>query len=330
MIQETIEKLLREKGLGSALGPITPVPGGYLHRMFRVDTQTGTYAVKHLNPKIMKRPEAMRNFRTAESYERLLERAGIPIVPALELDGSKMQVCDGEYFYLFHWQNGQATDWYHISPAQCRMAGSIQGRIHALAPRRIENIEAEACRIDWNRYIEEAERQNPVIGALLRENEALLNYAQDAVNRARSALPGIACIVDEDMDPKNVLWDEGRPYVIDLECLGRGSPVSSALQLSLQWAGVTTCDLDFDRLKAFFDGYHEAYDNGFRAYGRVFGLAYTWIEWLEYNITRALGACADEAEREMGIAEVKNTVARIRYLREKEDQIIDHFNTWFV
>ena len=65
----------------------------------------------------------------------------------------------------------------------------------------------------------------------------------------------------------------------------------------------------------------EAYDNGFRDYAGVLGLAYTWIEWLEYNITRALGKCRDESERETGISEVRNTISRIRYIRETEDRI---------
>ena len=53
----------------------------------------------------------------------------------------------------------------------------------------------------------------------------------------------------------------------------------------------------------------------------MLGLAYTWIEWLEYNITRALGECRDESERETGISEVRNTISRIRYIREAEDRI---------
>ena len=70
----------------------------------------------------------------------------------------------------------------------------------------------------------------------------------------------------------------------------------------------------------FFDGYFEAYDNGFRDYGSVFGLAYTWIEWLEYNIKRSLSE-SDAAEREMGESEVERTLARIRSLHEMEGEI---------
>ena len=125
------------------------------------------------------------------------------------------------------------------------------------------------------------------------------------------------------------MWHEGNPKVIDLECLERANPVSSAIQLSLQWAGATICDLDFSKMKAFFDGYLDAYDSGFSDYSSVFGLAYTWVEWLEYNIRRALGHCTDEAEREIGLSEVELTVARIRYLKDMEGQILQNLKCWF-
>ena len=79
--------------------------------------------------------------------------------------------------------------------------------------------------------------------------------------------------------------------------------------------------VDMEKVKAFFEGYLTVYDNGFQDYDKVFGLAYTWIEWLEYNITRALGQCRDEEECQLGIAEVKNTLSRIRYIHDKESDI---------
>ena len=329
MTENTIIRLFESCGFGEVLPPVLPVQGGFMHRMFRVNTAGGSYAVKHLNPEIMKRPGVMDNYRRAEKLEQVLEGAGIPIVPAITVGGRKMQAMDGEYFYIFRWQNGRITDWFSISAGQCRQAGNIQGRIHALRPVYTAGTEPELSRIDWAEYIREACRQGSVIAPLLKENETLLNDARDAMNSARLLLPAIECITDEDMDPKNVMWDNGRPVVIDLECLDYGNPVSHALQLSLQWSGITTCSLDPDKMTAFFEGYLEAYDNGFREYGKVLGLAYTWIEWLEYNITRSLGHCQDESERETGISEVRNTINRIRYIRDTEDRIRLQLNRFF-
>lgn len=321
MIEDKIKKLFNKCKLGSVIFPIESVSGGFLHRMYKVNTEKQAFAVKHLNSNIMKRPEAMENYLRAEGLEAKLEAAGIPIVPALIFDGRKMQEISGEYFYIFKWQPGSITDWDNISIKQCWQAGNIQGRIHAIEPKITEYIEPELSSIDWKGYLSESKNSNQEVFLLLKENEELLIYAENEMNKARINLPSIECITDEDMDPKNVMWQDENPFVIDLECLDFGNPVSHVLQLSLQWSGITTCNLDLDKQKAFFDGYLEAYDNGFRDYDKVFGVAYTWVEWLEYNISRALGHCQDKKEQEMGLSEVKNTINRIRYIYEMEKRI---------
>ena len=329
--QLLIEKLFEDLGLGKISFPITSVSGGFMHRMYKVCTANHTYAVKHLNSEIMKRPAAMDNYKKAERLEAILEEAEIPIVSALTFDGKKMQEFSGNYFYFFDWHDGNITDWNNITAEQCWKAGNIQGRIHAIETGLNEPTEltsTELSTIDWKEYIAKATSAGAGIDtpykeveSLLKENLPLLDYAQTELNKARVALPNITTIIDEDMDPKNVMWENGEPVVIDLECLDYGNPVSSVIQLSLQWSGITLCDFDAEKQKAFFEGYFEAYDNGFKDYKNVFGLSYTWIEWLEYNIQRALGSCQDKAEQEMGLSEVKNTINRIKYIREMEDII---------
>ena len=61
-----------------------------MHRMFKVRTSSGTYAVKALNPEVMSRPDALRNYAEAEKLERILEDNGLPIVAALSFDDKKM------------------------------------------------------------------------------------------------------------------------------------------------------------------------------------------------------------------------------------------------
>lgn len=320
-IQELIEQLMEQCGLGSVEGAVTSVAGGFLHRMYKVKTDLGEFAVKHLNSEIMSRPDAKNNYARAEEIERLLEKKEIPIVPALVINGEKMQKADDNFFYIFAWQDGKITDWNHISGKQCFEAGHILGMMHGIQPQVVLHNEPELCAYDWKKYIQEAIENGSEIAEELQQAEEQLLYAQTEVNAARRRLPDLQCISDEDMDPKNVMWCEGMPKVIDLECLDYGNPVSHVLQLALQWSGITTCELNVDHIREFFDGYLQAYDNGFRAYAEVFGLAYTWIEWLEYNVNRALGRGMDEDERRMGVSQVRYTLDRIRYIKENEDRI---------
>lgn len=321
LVEELLTKLMQACGLGNITSDIESVSGGFLHRMYKVQTESGTYAVKHLNAEIMKRPAARENFARAERIEAMLEENGVPIVPALVFGGKKMQNVEGQFFYVFRWQNGRITDWNGISEKQCYEAGNILGRIHSIESREMEPQEAEASRTDWQQYIRRAGEDASSITTLLEESESLCVYAESERNRALASLPPYLCISNEDMDPKNIMWDKGEPWVIDLECLDYGNPASHAMQLSLQWSGITTCQLDFNKMLAFWDGYLAAYDNRFRDYEDIFGVAYSWVDWLKYNIERALGNCMDETERETGISEVKNTLQRIAYIKEQEPGI---------
>ena len=88
-------------------GVPVPLEGGYTHRMYRIETRQGTYALKVLNRSIMRRETAMDNFAQAERLEGMLEQRGLPILPALTIDGRKMREIDGEYFYLFDYYDGK-------------------------------------------------------------------------------------------------------------------------------------------------------------------------------------------------------------------------------
>lgn len=322
-----LEKLMLECGLGEIIGDVESVSGGFMHRMYKVATSQGIYAVKHLNAEIMKRPDVFDNYGRAEKIEGALEQGGLPIVPALVFHGKKMQNVDGQFFYVFRWHNGKITDWGNISGEQCYMVGNILGKMHDIEPKNVEPEAPEVSRIDWQGYARKAKAKKSEIAALLEGKEELLLYAENELNRAKAALPAMRCISDEDMDPKNIMWENGSPWVIDLECLDYGNPMAHAVTLALQWAGTVTEALDTGKLTAFFEGYLEAYDNGFRGYGELFGLAYNWVDWLEYNIQRALGNCVDEAEQNLGISEVKNTIHRIEYLRRMEPQIKEALRT---
>lgn len=321
MIESIIAKLFENSGLGKIDQPVISVSGGFMHRMYKVHARDKYYAVKHLNPGVMAREFAAENYDRAEALEVLLEKAGIPIVPSLILNGKKRQCIDEQFFYVFHWQEGKITDWDNITYNQCYEVGNILGRIHSLSSTKTNVEFVEKSAINWEKYSEKAKETANEICDILLDHLQLLKYAEEQMNLARKSLPGICCISDEDMDPKNVMWNHNEPIVIDLECLNYGNPVSHVLQLSLQWSGITTCKLNLSLVKGFFEGYLAAYDNGFKSYEDVFGLAYTWVEWLEYDICRALGACTDEAERTMGVAEVKNTIRRIQYLFQKEREI---------
>lgn len=347
-MKKKISKLFDQYGIGRVLTDPLSVSGGLMHKMYKVEATTGTYAVKCLNPQIMKRPGVFENYARAEKLEVILEEQGLPIVPALttKLDSlrtsespkpsvgsaqmssvKKMLECGGDYFYIFRWQEGSITAYDSITEDQCRIAGELLGRIHKIDSQNIEARPPVLSQIDFDTFLHSAREKDSCIAPLLQQNLELLKSCQEKLNQARRKLPAMKAITNDDMDPKNVMWYKGQPYIIDLECLDYANPISSSLNLALQWSGTVSGDFKKEKLAAFYRGYLTAYDNGFRSYDQLFGIAYTWLEWLEYNIRRALGQeAASPEEIRLGEEEVKNTIGRIKYLNEQEEEITSVLN----
>ena len=270
----------------------------------------------------MSRSDAMKNYAEAERLEKILEDNNLPIVAALSFDDRKMISVNGKYYYIFPWQEGEITDFNDISHDQSYKAGEILGRIHGIDAKNISHEEPTLSEVDFAKLLESAKAKDSEIAPLLEVNMLLLVKAQEKLNEARKNLPAMRAISNDDMDPKNIMWHDGNAYVIDLECLEYSNPISSCLDLALQWSGTVSGRFNKENLEAFFKGYFSAYDNGFRFYDDLFGIAFTWIEWLEYNIRRALGLESNDTEEiRLGEVETENTINRIKYLASVETDI---------
>ena len=124
--------IFRQLGFGDPTAQPQRVTGGYLHKMFQVETPSGKYAVKLLNPLIMKRPGVLESYRRADRIEQILSKNNIPIIPALVFGGSSLQCRSGQYFYIFEWTDAKALNRDEIREEHCRIIGRLLARIHKI------------------------------------------------------------------------------------------------------------------------------------------------------------------------------------------------------
>lgn len=322
-------KILEESNLGTLTAQPQRVTGGYMHKMYCLTTTTGKYAVKLLNAEIMKRPDVFQNYQRAERLERVLQENKIPVLPAMEINGRKMQCIDNQYFYIFHWLDGRALQWDEIRLEHCGIAGAVLAKIH-----KIEQLEELYVRneidINWDTYIEIAKESRSEIADLLINNRELFYMSQKEFNSALNKIPAITCICDGDMDSKNVLWVNGSPVIIDLECLDYGNPFIEMYQLALSWSGYVLCNIDYELLKNFIISYQQEYGSFQVEWNALYGIGFGWLEWLEYNIKRALMIeCENEEERKLGIEQVQQTINRLIYYNSIEDELLQQLDSVF-
>jgi len=87
--QMFFQKITADLDLGKLLEEPSRVSGGLTHKMYKVVTDKAKYVVKVLNPNIMKRPDAITNFKTAEKFEEILKENNIEAIYALEFNDKK-------------------------------------------------------------------------------------------------------------------------------------------------------------------------------------------------------------------------------------------------
>ena len=301
--------LCRQLNLGALTEEPMRLYGGLMHKMYKVVTTHGVYAVKCLNPHVMARPTAAGNFAAAEELERKLERTDLPLLPALTIGGCKMQQVNGAYCYVFPYFEGTALTEGDITPDHCAMVGGMLAKLHAVE-RKVAPVETDPLAFDWDAF------------DLSAEDKALLYTAQEAANAA--TLPPLLTICHNDMDPKNLLWHGTDCRIIDLECLGYGSPYLELLETALCWAGYESGTVDLDRFTAFVTAYAAAGGDLDADWAAVYAANAGRLGWLHYNLLRAAGSEREDA-RALGATEVAKTLACIRgytNLREKIPKII--------
>lgn len=304
-------------------GKPTHLNGGFMHKVYKVDTDQGIYTLKLLNPFVMQRETAMANYAKAEQIEFLLEQHDIPILPSLSFGGRKMQEIDGQYFYIFDYFFGNPLKKDEITEYHCREMGKVLAKIHSI-DKRVENENFFEMSIDWESYLTEMKKVDVRLYTILNDAFSIIIDSQNRSNLARKKLPQIVSICHNDMDCKNVLWNGNDYRIIDLECLSYNNPFMELFELALCWSGYENYQIDFQMFQAFLQGYKNEGGELPTDWKTLYDCNNGRLEWLEYNIKRVLGINCGEDEKEIGIEQVEETVQHIVYYSKIEKQILEH------
>lgn len=322
---ELLKKICRQWDLGTLECEPLSLKGGLMHRMYSLFTSKGRYAVKLLNPYVMKRDTAQDNYRTAERLEMILEAHNIPILPALTFGGRKMQEIDGHFFYLYDWYEGKALKIEEIGEEHCVRIGKLLADIHGINKRDTLQ-QCKEVHIDWDGYLERLAAANRGLYGLIAPNRDLLYDSQAKGNIAIKQLPAVSAICHNDMDSKNVLWKGTDCRIIDLECLSYANPFQELYEVALCWSGFETGSINIDLFGKLIQSYSRAGGECPENWEILYDSNYGRLTWLEYNIKRALGIECSAEEIETGISETRNTIALVVYYHKIREKILDYGN----
>ncbi len=314
------EEFCLKYGLGKPVAVPEPVTGGLMHKMYHVRTDKGEYAVKLLNPDIMKRPEAMLNMVNSELISNALAGV-IPVVAAKSFDGKNIVEFNGGFYVVFDWLEGKSVFVPDISKHHCERIGRILGKIHA-ANIRVASVELSSDTHDaynWKELTEKAMEVNSAVYPVLQENLAdIMSWDNNVVQGLRE-LCNEQVISHRDLDPKNVLWKEDEPFVIDWEAAGYVNPYQELTEVLNYWIQDEAGDYDKEKFTALMTAYTESVDIGNVNWENVLNSSFDgMLGWLNYNLKRALKIEGTGiTDQEEGISQSIDTVSNLKKYEER-------------
>ncbi len=280
----------------------------------------------------MKRPQALQNMIDGEKIACALSD-DIPVVLSICAHGNHVHQIEGDYCIVFPWIEGKAVFAPEISPDHCRVIGDILGKIHQsdIRPDGIEPEEDDAAVFEWEQYSELAAEQKLQDQEWFRQYQKSVNdiirWNTDAYH-AQGKLSLSRVISHRDLDPKNVMWNGLQVYLIDWEAAGYVNPDQELLEVINYWAS--------DEKGRIQRGYFDAILESYQTHREIKNVEWEpvlagsfngMLGWLEYNVKRALGIEAVDADDvERGEEQVLGTLRELYRYQTKTEQIKEWLN----
>ena len=329
MKNKNIEKLVIKTNTGTCIKEINKVSGGLSHRMYKVSTDKGIYAIKELNSGVMKRTEAFSNFIFSEKVAEIVKHNKITAIGAMKVNNDIITKIDDSYYMIFEWLDGRILNADEITEKHCEIIGEILAKIHNIDFTEIEdekrkNIDLEY--FEWNKYCNLAEKHNKVYTNLLKENIDLLYKLNEKSIKALEYANENLIISHTDLDRKNVMWQEYKPFIIDWEASGYINPTIELIQVAWYWSGGDVENIDYNKFRILIKSYKKYYKSNIdkNAEDLVYADIYGGLEWLNYNLKRSL--CIEnnyeQDEIELAENEVIQSINEIKYNYSQLDNII--------
>lgn len=330
-LQKDIETIVKKENLGDEVKSITRVAGGLSHKLYKVVTDKGIYAIKQLNSGVMKTKEAYSNFIFSETVTEIVKENGITAIGAIKLNNNDIiKKLNNKYYMAFNWLEGKTLKPEEITEMHCEIIGEVLAKIHNIDFSKIEDNKRKKGSIDefdWNEYLKLAEKENKCYVDILDKNINLLYELNKKVIEEIEYANNNLIISHRDLDRKNVIWQEYKPFIIDWEASGYINPTIELIQVAWYFSGGDVERIDYRKFEILISTYKKYAKKEIDREPQK--LIYVGIcdglEWLNYNLKRSL--CIEnnieEDEIKLAESEIIQSILEIKYYVSQINNIID-------
>jgi Ser/Thr protein kinase RdoA (MazF antagonist) len=289
-------EIARTFALGDVRDDLVPAAlgwGGH-NRIFKLETTTGSWAIKQLGRRLAPDAEA------AFGIEMAAYAGGVAMAPPVPTTaGGCWAEIGGVFFRCHRWIEGSAKENHDTSPPEARAMGRIVAHLHQLAipcslPRESNPVmDAE----QWM-SLEAAGRGRGTAWA-----NAIAEHVESLATIAAGPTPALLGRDElvgshRDLNAHNVLFSQAGLHLVDWDGAGPAWPRWERVDFALRWAERRSGDCDEEVLLAFLLGY---LDGGGTLGGDdpavVSAAPAALVPWVVQNLEMAIDTPSDDQDR---------------------------------
>lgn len=308
-----------------------------LHRIWRLHTTQGVYAIKQLNPVIMRKAGIRNVYRLTERIAEVMASRGVPAVVALkgEGDGGFVQEIGDVTCIVYPWIEGETLSMQAVEPERTRLIGTNLAHMHSVPRQEFPELEPPDVEFfpedEWDMLTFQASDRDIPWTQQVRNTLPLLVEWSKLATEASKILRQTSVISHRDLDQKNVIWRNATsPVMIDWEAAGLTNPTLDVVSAALYWSGQNVQPPREESFHVLLEGYITAggsiHNPGIVALHGVLG---NWLAWLLFNMHRSLGESVNsEEERQLGVRETTRTLSTLRALATNAEAWAQWVDRW--
>jgi len=325
--KQHFEKLVRHLGLAQKLLQFEPILGGALHKMWKLVTDAGDYALKEINPHITEKAIFPTSYEVSEEIAARFNQMGIPAISAIKIQDRFVHDLNGHWYLIYPYYHAKLCQFAALTNGQLQRVGSIFADMHNL------NLTVDNVDNGHYDYFDDQHWESLIQQSANVELIKMLSFILDCnhvYEKAINSLKVNQVVTHRDMHSLNVLWDERKqPYVIDWETAGLMNPILEIVGYGIEWGGIIQGHFNKSNTQIVFHQYKHEINRSIDAEEVRQGF-YGWIGhcvlgWIEFNIRRMLGQTSqNEQEQKIGDHIINNKmIPCMQYISTNEEMLLE-------
>ncbi len=293
-ITDAINLLINKLKLGAVVRQ-EQIFGGLINKMYKVETSSSIFAIKLLNPDIIKSEYGVANHILAETISEIAKEKGINAVNAIRFEGEFIQQIDNCYFLIFKWFDGKPLKTRDITMKHIKDVAMTLAKLHNIDYGTIKNKCHQGIEItntDWNYYIDKI-KDEEIKKLLLDYKEKLYNLDKKS-SECMQEINKFQVVSHRDLDLPNILWNSNNELaIIDWESAGLINPTQEFFETTWDWCGGHK-GFDIEKYNLFFNTYQKNGGIITDIENALYANFKAKSSWLEFNLKRLINTTSKE------------------------------------